>query len=96
MTYEIGSKTFRTKDEATAHCQAVLYRQPLETSIEGEDAEFVRAVFALRRDKVAELGARTIVRFLRKKHRRNTPGFFAELSDGSFLDFSFMKVINAL
>lgn len=96
MPYIIGSKTFRTKDDAIAHCRAVLYREPLETEIKGDDAEFVRAVFNLRADKVAVVGTQRIVRFVRKMHRRNTPGFFAELADGSFLDFSYMKVIRAL
>ncbi|VTZ62312.1 DUF3223 domain-containing protein [Sinorhizobium medicae] len=96
MPVKIGSESFRTKKDAIRHCRAILYRQPLETEIEGEDAEFVHAVFNLRTDKVAELGTRTIVRFLRKLHRHNTPGFFAELSDGTFLDFSFMKAINTL
>lgn len=96
MPYKIGSKWFRTKKGVIEHCQEILHRRPLETEIEGEDAEFVRAVFALRADKVARLETRSIVRFLRKMHRHNTPGFFAELSDGSFLDFSFMKAINTL
>ncbi|MGE6784410.1 DUF3223 domain-containing protein [Ensifer adhaerens] len=96
MPYKIGSKSFRTKEDAIGYCQEVLHRHPLETEIEGADAEFVRAVFNLRKDKVAALETRTVVRFLRKMHRHNTPGFFAELSDGSFLDFSFMKVISTL
>lgn len=96
MPYKIGSKSFRTKEDAIRHCRRILYMHPMETEIEGEDAAFVRAVFDLRKDKVAALGTRTVVRFLRKMHRHNTPGFFAELSDGSFLDFSFMKAINTL
>ncbi|MDX0806572.1 DUF3223 domain-containing protein [Sinorhizobium medicae] len=96
MAITIGSKTFRTRQDAIAHCQAILHREQLETEIEGEDTDFVRAVLNLRKDKMQEIGPRTVVRFLRKMHRHNTPCFFAELSDGSFIDFSFMKAINTL
>ncbi|MDX0440632.1 DUF3223 domain-containing protein [Sinorhizobium medicae] len=96
MTYTIGAATFQTKDEAVEHCRAILYRQPMDTAIEDDYAEFVSAVFQLRHDKVAELAGRTVIRFLRKKHRYPSLCFFAELSDGSLLDFSFRKVINSL
>lgn len=96
MAYTIGSYSFATKEEAVQHCRSILYASPWDTVIEGEDADFVRSLFELRADKVAEAGPRTAVRFLRKMHRYNTPCFFAELSEGTLLDFSFMKVVNAL
>ncbi|MDX1001546.1 DUF3223 domain-containing protein [Sinorhizobium medicae] len=96
MPVTIGSKTLRTRQDAIAHCQSILHREQLETEIEGEDEEFVRSLLNLRVDKIREIGARTVVRFWRKKHRHNTPCFFAELSDGSLLDFSFMKAIDTL
>ncbi|MGX1259349.1 DUF3223 domain-containing protein [Sinorhizobium fredii] len=96
MPVAIGKETFRIKSDAITYCRTILYRDSLDTEIEGEDADFVRAVLNLRKDKLQEIGSRTVVRFVRKKHRRNTPCFFAELSDGSYIDFSFVKVIRAL
>jgi hypothetical protein len=49
-----------------------------------------------RRDKIAEIGVRKIVRLVRLMHRHNTPCFFAELEDGTQLDFSFYKAIEEL
>lgn len=91
----IGGVVFHTKEAAVAHCRSVLYRDKLNTEITGEDAAFVKALLYARPDKVAELAGRTVVRYLRKMHRHNTPCFVAELDDGSLLDISFMKFINA-
>lgn len=52
MPYIIGSKTFITKEHAIAHCREILYRKPLETEIDGDDANFVRAILGLRADKI--------------------------------------------
>lgn len=93
MTIKIGKWTFATKAAAVQHCQGILYSGDLDTEIVGDQAEFVRSIFQMRPDKVALLEGRSIRKFLRKKHRHNTPCFFAELSDGTLLDFSFMKVI---
>lgn len=91
----IGQLTFPTKEAAISHFREILYRDKLDTVIEGDDAESVEALLRARVDKVAELEERTVVRYLRKMHRHNTPCFFAELDDGTLLDVSFMKFINA-
>lgn len=92
---EIGGVAFPTKEAFIAHCRAILYRNMMDTEITGEDAVFVEALLYARPDKVAELAGRKVVRYLRKMHRHNTPCFFAELDDGSLLDISYMKFINA-
>ncbi|RWE30482.1 DUF3223 domain-containing protein [Mesorhizobium sp.] len=91
----IGDISFPTKEAAIAHCRAILHRSSLDTEITGNDASFVEALLYARPDKVAELAGRKVVRYLRKMHWHNTPCFFAELDDGSLLDISFMKFINA-
>ena len=91
----IGAVSFPTKEAAIAHCRTILYRGELETEITGKDAAFVEALLHARPEKVAELGGRKIVRYLRKMHRHNTPCFFAQLEDGSLLDISYMRFINA-
>jgi hypothetical protein len=95
IEFKIGGVSFQTKEAAIAHCRAILHRKELDTEITGEDAAFVEALLYARPDKVAELAGRKVVRYLRKMHRYNTPCFFAELNDGSLLDISFMKLINA-
>jgi hypothetical protein len=92
---QLGGVSFPSKGAAIEHCKAILYRGELGSVINGEDAQFVEALFYARPDKVGELGGREIVRYLRKMHRHNTPCFFAELEDGSLLDFSCMRLINA-
>lgn len=89
----IGEWSFPTKQAAIVHCQAILYRNVLDTEITGDDAAFVEALLHARPDKMVELAGRKVVRYLRKMHRRNTPCFFAELDDGALLDISFMKFI---
>lgn len=91
----IGNMTFPTKDAATAHFRAILYRDVLDTVVEGDDAKSVQALLHARPEKVAELEGRTVVRYLRKMHRHNTPCFFAELNDGTLMDVSFRKFIDA-
>lgn len=91
----IGGIAFVTKEAAIEHCRAVLYRDAMETEIVSDDAAFVAALLHARPDKLAELAGRKVVRYLRKIHRHNTPCFFAELEDGSLLDISFRKFINA-
>ena len=91
----IGGVTFPTKEAAKEQYRSILYRDEWGTEITGEDAVFVEALLYARPDKVAELAGRKVVRYLRKMHRHNTPCFFAELDDGSLLDISYMKFINA-
>lgn len=91
----VGNIRFETKEAAIAHCRVILHSDALDTEIMGDDAVFVEAVLHARPDKLAELGDRKIVRYLRKMHRHNTPCFFAELDDKTFLDISFMKLINS-
>ncbi len=89
----IAGHVFPSKEAAIAHCQAILNQPELE--ITGDDAVFVAAILHARPDKVAEMKGRRVVRYVRRKHRYPTSCFFAELSDGYLLDFSFMKFINA-
>lgn len=91
----VAGLTFTSKQAFIEHCRAILHRDAFDTEIAGEDAGFVAAILLGRPDKVAECRGRLVVRYLRKMHRHNTPCFFAELDDGTLLDFSFMKFINA-
>lgn len=91
----IGPMRFASKEECKSHFQAILYRDKMDTEITGDDAVSVEALLFARPDKVEELGDRSVIRYVRKIHRHNTPCFFAELDDGSLLDISFMKFINA-
>lgn len=86
---------FASKQALIAQFREILYRDKLDTEIVGDDAKFVEALLHNRPDKVAELGERKVVRYLRMMHRHNTPGLFAELDDGAMLDISFMKFISA-
>ena len=95
IKFEIGGVLFPTKKAAKERCRTILHRDKMDTEITGEDAVFVEALLYARPDKVAELAGRKVVRYLRKMHRHNTPCFFAELDDGSLLDISYMKFINA-
>ncbi|MCO4317333.1 hypothetical protein M8997_009080 [Phyllobacterium sp. 21LDTY02-6] len=58
----------------------------------GEDEGLAAAILNARLDKVSELRGRLVVRYWRKAHKFNTVSFSAELNDGEFLDFSFMKL----
>jgi len=73
----------------------ILYRDKLGTEIVGEDRRVFEALLRARPDKMSEVGARKVVRFVRMMHRHNTPAFFAELEDGALLDISFMKWVKA-
>ena len=96
MTITIGEFTFPTKEAAKAAFQAVLYRDELDTEIVGDDARLAEALLCSRPEKLREIGDRTVVRFSRKAHRNHsTPCIFAELDDGTVLDISFTKLINA-
>lgn len=94
LSIAIGTFAFPSKTAAIKAFREVLHRDASETEIVGGDADLVKALFFARSDKVAELKNRKIVRFSRRVHPHNTPCFFAELDDGSLLDFSFMKFIN--
>ena len=91
----IGNITFPSKAAVIKHCTAILRRDELDSEIVGDDAHFVDGLLRQRPDKMRELADRTVVRFIRKKHPHNTPCFCAKLSDGSYLHFSFMKMIKA-
>ena len=91
----IGNIPFPSKTTAIKFCRKILYDGELGSEIVGDDARFVDGLFRQRPDKDKELGDRTVIRYLRARHPHNTSCFVAELSDGSLLDFSFMKLINA-
>lgn len=91
----VAGLMFTSKRAFIEHCQVILHRDSPETEIIGEDADFAAAILLGRPDKVAQCRGRRVARYLRKIHRYNTPCFFAELDDGTLVDFSFMKFINA-
>lgn len=90
----LGKESFNSKAAAIRRCQEILNAAGGD-EIVGDDALVVAAVLAMRRDKIAEIGDRTIKRFLRQKHAFPTRCFYAELGDGTLVDFSFMKAIKA-
>lgn len=89
----VGGFVFSSKKAFTERCQKALYGGDLETVLTGEDAELAQAVFYVRLDKVAQLNGRTVLHYIRGKHPHNTACFFAVLSDGEKLHFSFKKII---
>lgn len=96
IVVSVGGVSFPSKAGFIRHCQAILHKEEDDSEIVGEDAAFVDAILKGRPDKIAEIGPRKVVRYLRKHHRHcNTPCFFAELDDVSILDFSFKKFIAA-
>lgn len=93
----IAKIRFDTRKAALEHCQEVLYRDELGTQVLGKDAEFLRALLKARPDKVAEIGARKVVRLWRDVQPgpfEQTRCFYAELDDGTRLDFSFNTALN--
>jgi hypothetical protein len=92
----IGGVRYPTKAAAHEECRRILYGGPPGSQIIGADEEFAMSLLRARRDKIAEIGTRAIVRLIRLKHRHNTPCFAAELEDGTRLDFSFYKAIEEL
>lgn len=89
----VGGFVFSSKKAFTERCQNALYGGDLETVLTGEDAELAQAVFYTRLDKAAQLNGRTVLHYIRGKHPHNTACFFAVLSDGEKLHFSFKKII---
>lgn len=91
----VGDFVFSSKKAFTERCRKALYGGDLGMTLTGEDAELAQVVFYTRLDKVAQLNGRTVLHYIRGKHPHNTPCFFAVLSDGEKLHFSFMKLIKA-
>lgn len=89
----VGRFGFSSKTAFIKRCQTALHGGDLGTVLTGEDAELAQAVFYVRLDKVAQLNGRTVLHYIRGKHPHNTACFFAVLSDGEKLHFSFMKLI---
>ena len=92
----VGDFVFSSKKAFTERCRKALYGGDFGMTLTGEDAELAQAVFYTRLDKVAQLNGRTVLHYIRGKHTHNTPCFYAVLSDGEKLHFSFMKLIKSL
>jgi hypothetical protein len=86
ISLRFAGLTFASKAAFIEHCEAILYRDALDTEIVGEDAKFATALLNARPDKLAQLGNRRVVRYLRKANTGTAPRFFAELDDGTLLD----------
>lgn len=92
IEFTVGEFIFQSIDAFINRSRIALYSVPLGAALIGEDAELAQAVFYARLDKVAQLNGRTVLHYIRGKHRYNKPCFFAVLSDGGKLHFSFMKL----
>ncbi|WP_298963569.1 DUF3223 domain-containing protein [uncultured Roseibium sp.] len=95
IVVEIGGMSFPSKKALKLKCREILRKDEQGTEITGDDAKIVDAILKGRPDKLAEIGSKKVVRYLRIKHPHNTPCFSAELDDGSIIHFSFMKFITA-
>jgi hypothetical protein len=93
IPFHIGPYRYSSKAAANCELTALLHSVPDNGEYLGEARRLVEAVFMARTDKVALLGSRTIIRFRRGRNAYNTPCFYADLDDGSTLDFSFMKLL---
>lgn len=92
----IGGIGFPSKAAALRHCREILYRHEPGSEITGSDASFVMCLLQARAEKLAKIGDRAVVRFIRLVHRHNTECFFAELDDGTILDISFYKAVDEI
>lgn len=92
----IATTRFRSIAAARERCRKILSGGRPGTEVIGDDAEFLKALLDARPDKIAEIGARQIVRFWRDVQPgpfTQTRCFYAELDDGSRVDFSFEKAL---
>lgn len=94
--YAIGQFEFDTKLEAKKRCSEAANRGPMGSQLEGEDAQLATAILILRSDKIELIGERSVLLFVRNHHAFGTHSFYAQLSDGHLLDFSYYKAIDAL
>jgi hypothetical protein len=95
----IAGIAFRSQEAAIRHCRAILYGGEAGSEITGEDADFVEGLFCARADKLVNLHGLNVIRYLRNTQPgpfKQTLCFWAELEDGTLVDFSFMTAIDLL
>lgn len=91
---EIGQKTFKTKKEAEAFIQSVLYKYPPNNALEGDDLAFVCDLLALHPDKDKKIGIGIKSIIIEKETAFNRTSHFSVIRmDGSKEDFSFKKCL---
>ena len=90
--FHVGKLVFKSKAEFVRRCKEAIHKGSIDSVMSGEDEVLAEAIFNTRLDKVSELNGRSVLRYWRKPHKFNTVSFWAEMSDGEFLDFSFMKL----
>jgi hypothetical protein len=95
----IAGIAFPSERAAFEHCRRILRDGPPGSEIVGADAEFVEAILSARADKLIDLHGLNVIRYLRDWQDgpvKSTVCFWAELEDGSRIDFSFMKAVRLL
>ena len=95
----IAGMAFPSEQAAIRHCREILDRDQPGTEVTGPDAEFVEALFCVRADKLLNLHGLNVIRYLRDTEPgplSRTLCFWAELEDGTLVDFSFVTAIDLL
>lgn len=96
----IGPIQFPTRLDAVLYCRDILYGGAPGTELSEEEAAFVEHLLRVRPEKLAEIGDRKIVRYLRdwqpREHadREWTICLYVELDDGTRIDLSYIKAID--
>jgi hypothetical protein len=95
----IAGIAFSGQAAAIRHCREILYRDQPGTEITGPDVQVVEALLCARADKLLDLQGLNVIRYLRNTQPgpfKRTLCFWAELEDGTLVDFSFKKAITML
>jgi len=98
----IAGIRFSSQSAAVEHARRILHADAPGTAIVGADAEFAEELLGIRPDKILDLQGMNVVVYWRDWRpteygdRRWNMCFWAELEDGTRVDFSFMKAIKML
>lgn len=83
----LGSKTFRSKQEATDHVRKILHSAVIGASLQGEELEVIRSLLNNHPDAAIKIGSG--VARIETRWNGNAPGFWIIRTDGTETDFSY-------
>lgn len=95
MPYTIAGKTYRTKKDVTARCQAILYATPVGGMVDMDDAAFLLGLFSHHTEWTQKHGP-GISAITTQFNGHETKGFWLIRVDGESIDISFMHAIKHL
>jgi hypothetical protein len=91
--FRIGSREFRSKEQAKAAIREVLYRYELGESTNETDREFLSDLLRLHPDAGRKIGAG--IKQFQVRNNTGTRGFWVVRRDGTETDFSFLECLGA-